>query len=299
MAGWTTVLELDKSRHTICGSEADLNNAIRRGADLHVITAFRHNEHVDVQSDNPETVEETMAFGITYLLDNRWTAGIANLRMPVDIPDGFGPRASMSFFLYNQDGCQAIARPYLDGQRATGTIGPSNGPPHKDMPNFNLLDDWDAGTNAPSTNFIYQFDFYRFVAWDGWKEVLSHNEDGSVESGSIDQLYESFIQGKKVKVGIRGLCADLDDQTDLAMAHEVFVQVDHCYYYTERKLLIAAAHPLVRVKPAIPLVYQSRIWDFGWLLPRTDGLVARWLCDPYTLKFRKSTARHPIRWFVR
>lgn len=26
--------------------------------------------------------------------------------------------------------------------------------------------------------------------------------------------------------------------------------------------------------------------------------LARWLCDPYTLKFQLSYARHAIRWFV-
>ena len=34
-------------------------------------------------------------------------------------------------------------------------------------------------------------------------------------------------------------------------------------------------------------------------MPRSDGLVARWLVDPYTLKFRKSEGRYAIRWFVR
>jgi hypothetical protein len=38
--------------------------------------------------------------------------------------------------------------------------------------------------------------------------------------------------------------------------------------------------------------------DFGWLLLRTDGHIARWLCDPYTLKFRKNFARHAMRWFA-
>jgi hypothetical protein len=54
----------------------------------------------------------------------------------------------------------------------------------------------------------------------------------------------------------------------------------------------------VRVRPAIPLRYTSRGWDFGWLMARTDGHVARWLCDQYTLTFHKSEARYAIRWFV-
>jgi hypothetical protein len=42
----------------------------------------------------------------------------------------------------------------------------------------------------------------------------------------------------------------------------------------------AGTHPTVRVKPAIPLWYVSRGWDFDWLLPHTDGFVAYWLCNP-------------------
>ena len=43
-----------------------------------------------------------------------------NMPMPVALPGGFGPRESMSRFLYNQDGHQAIARPLLDGCKGTG-----------------------------------------------------------------------------------------------------------------------------------------------------------------------------------
>ena len=73
------------------------------------------------------------------------------LRQPVDLPDGFGPRPSMSFFLYNQDGQQAIARPYLDGAPAAGTLGPAPIDDHSDMPRYHQQDSWDASTNAPST----------------------------------------------------------------------------------------------------------------------------------------------------
>jgi hypothetical protein len=60
----------------------------------------------------------------------------------------------------------------------------------------------------------------------------------------------------------------------------------------------AASNPLPRVKPGIPMRYESRGWDFGWLMPRSDGYLARWLCDPYTMKFEQSTSRHAMRWFV-
>jgi hypothetical protein len=61
---------------------------------------------------------------------------------------------------------------------------------------------------------------------------------------------------------------------------------------------MTGTHPLARVRPAIPLRYASGGWDFGWLMARMDGHVARWLCDPYTLEFHKSEARYAIRWFV-
>lgn len=47
------------------------------------------------------------------------------LRQPIELTEGFGERPSMSFFLYNQDGRQAIARPYLDGGGVTGRVGES------------------------------------------------------------------------------------------------------------------------------------------------------------------------------
>jgi len=113
--------------------------------------------------------------------------------------------------------------------------------------------------------------------------------------GSLDQLTEAFIRGSEIKVGIRGLCADLGSTAD----HELFVHTGPGYYCTERRLFSAGTQPTVRVKPAIPMRYESSGWDFGWLMVRTDGYVARWLCDPYTLKFDKSDGHYAIRWFVR
>jgi hypothetical protein len=300
MSGWTCVLELGSDRSITAGSETALCEAVRRGADLRIYTEFRHDEHIDVTSDNPELIREVADFRVTYLLDDRWTAGIINLRQPIGLPDGFGPRPSMSFFLYNQNGEQAIARPYLDSRPVTGTPGPS---PLNDefiaMPKYHQLDNWDAGTNAPSGNFSYDFDVYRFWVHDEWEERLAHAADGTVVSGSLEALVEAFSHGCELKVGIRGLCADLTGESDSAVAHEVFVHVGSCYYYTQRGLFIAASHPVVRVRPAIPMRYASQNWDFGWLMPRTDGFVAYLLCDPYTLKFRRAKGQHAMRWFVR
>ncbi len=304
---WKVALTLDAKREPISGSADDLAAAIRRGADLRIYTEFRHNEHIDTKSDNPELIQEVVDFRVTYLLDDRWSAGIMSLRQPVDLPNGFGPRPSMSFFLYNQNGQQAIARPHLDGVPPTGEPGPSAVAGHSEMPKYHQHDSWDAATNAPSSNFIYDFNTYRFCVSDDWEEVLSHTADGEVVSGSVDALAEQFARGREFKVGIRGLCADLADDPNAQPAddpatgpdHEVFVHTGPGYYYTERKLFIAETHPLVRVRPAIPLAYGSGGWDFGWLIPRTDGFVARSLVDPYTLKFHKSDGRYAIRWFVR
>jgi len=291
---WKNVLELNEQREPVHGSALALCDAIRKGADLRIGTAFRHNEHIDTTSQNSELIREHMDFRVTYLLDDRWVAGIETLRMPVALPDGFGPRASMSFFLYNQDGNQAIGRPYLDGQAsATGgnTSAPKNDP---SMPRMRMLSAADANTNAPSHHFIYAFDYYRFLVCDRWREALAHDNRGQVVSGSLDDLIAAVNEGREIKVGIRGLCDDLGD----GPPHEVFVHIGPCYHYTQSKFLIGAANPLVRVRPAVPLLYRSRAWDFGWVTARTDGFVARWLCDPYTLQFAKSTARHAVRWFV-
>ena len=301
-SNWRDALILDRERRVIAGSTAELAAAIRRGADLRIYTEFRHNEHIDPKSNNRELIKEVADFRITYLLDERWVAGIVNLRQPIDLPNGFGPRPSMSFFLYNQNGEQAIARPYLDGGPAAGPPGPAPLDDHSAMPKYHQFDAWDTATNAPSSNFAYDFETYRFMVCDDWQEVYACAADGRALSGSLDTLAEEFSKGREVKVGISGLCADVTAataQTAPTMPHEVFVHCGSCYYYTDQKQFMAASQPVVRVQPAIPMRYKSKEWDFGWLMPRSDGHVARWLLDPYTLKFNRSESRHAIRWFVR
>ena len=102
MPQWTCVLEQDSQRQRVEGSETALRDAIRVGADLRIATGFLHNEHIDTTSDCDELIREVMDFRVTYLLDNRWVAGIETLRMPVALPDGFGPRASMSFLVLHR-----------------------------------------------------------------------------------------------------------------------------------------------------------------------------------------------------
>ena len=291
---WRCVLELDAARNLSGGGEKALAEAVGAGQDLRIYTEFRHNEHIDVTSDSDELVQEVAEFRVTYLVDGRWAAGIMSLRQPVELPTGFGPRPSMSFFLYNQDGGQAIARPHLDGEIARGGPGPSEPQSPGGMPKYHAQDSWDTGTNAPSYNFVYDFDRFRFNVSDRWRQVLAHDDAGLVTGGSVTDLADAFARGSAVKVGIEGVCADLGG----GMRHELFVETHSCYYYTDRRLFIAGTQPVVRVRPAVPMRYGSGNWDFGWLVVRTDGAVAFRRCDPYSLGFEDRELRCGMRWFV-
>ncbi len=299
MTTWRCALELDANRIIVNGSTAELADAIGRAADLRIYTEFRHNEHIDVDSSSNERIREVAEFGVTYRVNQQWVAGIMSLRQPIELPVGFGPRSSMSFFLYNQDGTQAIARLHLDGGAVEANFGPAPVQPPRNMPQYHVLDCWDAGTNAPSQNFVYDFDVFRYCVTNSWREVLSHSAGGEVVSGSLDELVDAFSSGCAIKLGVGKLCADLCDNPDTAPDHEVFVQGGSAYYYTEKKLFMIGSHPLVRVQPSVPMRYASRNWDFGWLMVRSDGRVVFRRCDPYTLRFSDHVSHHAIRWFVR
>lgn len=305
MTSWRCALELDANRDVVDGNVAELSDAIERGADLRIYTEFRHNEHIDVDSPSAELIREVAEFGVTYRVGSApsggsWVAGIMSLRQPIELPVGFGPRPSMSFFLYNQDGTQAIARPHLDGGEALASFGSSPIQPPRKMPKYHVLDAWDVGTNAPSQNFVYDFDTFRYCVNDSWREVLRHAENGDVVSGSLDDLVAAFSSGCAIKLGIRNLCGDVVAAADSTpLDHEVFVQGGSAYYYTEQRLFMIGSHPVVRVQPAVPMRYCSRNWDFGWLMLRTDGRVVYRRCDPYALKFTDHVSHHAIRWFVR
>jgi hypothetical protein len=290
-------LTLNEDRSVRAGSAEALVEAIRRGGDLRIATRFRHNEHIDPASDSAELIDEVAEFRQTIVLEDRWAAGIMTLRMPVELPEGFGPRPSMSFFIYNQDAQQAIARPFLDGQPATGAKGPAPLDDHSAMPRYHQIDGWDAGTNAPSSNFVYEFDSYRFLVNDRWQEAYAHDAAGRAISGRLDALTDGFRAGRAIKVAIGGLCDDLAGPGG-TRTHEVLVHAGSCYYYTDSRLFLTGTHPVVRVRPDIPLRYSSAAWDFGWLVARSDGEIERWLCNPYTLTFERSRSRHAMRWFV-
>lgn len=144
---------------------------------------------------------------------------------------------------------------------------------------------------------MYAFDSYRFLVNDRWREVVAHSAQGDIVGGDHGELVDAFRRGQPVKVAISGICDDLADPQN-PLPHEVFVHAGSCYYYTDRKLFVTGTHPMVRIRPAIPLRYASAAWDFGWLVARSDGQVERWICDPYTLKFNRSRSRYAMRWFV-
>jgi len=296
---WKQVLELDSSRQPVCGEPARLRAAIAAGADLRVYSEFWHDEHIEPGSARHELVQETMDFRTTYLLDERWVAGILTLRQPVQLPSDFGPRPSLSLFLYNQNGQQAVARPFLDGPPVSGSPGPSPVQSHAGMPKYHELDRFDDLTNAPASNFVYDFERLRFFVRDDWREVLAHSAEGEVLSGSPEEVARAFTRGVEWKVGIRGLCDDLAQPDEAPLTHEVFVQLGSCYRYTDSAMILGGSHPVVRVRPAIPLVYASRNWDYAWLLPRSDGHCAILRYDPGTLRPHRHSGQFAMRWFCR
>ncbi len=295
---WHDAMTLDASRNVVAGDPIALRQAIARGADLRIYSEFRHNEHIDTASDNNELVQETMDMRATYLIDDRWCAGVITLRQPVALPNGFGPRPSLSLFLYNEDGSQAIARPFLDGAPAKGPPGSCRPSVDLLMPKYHELDRWDDQTNAPSSNFVYDFDTLRYFVRDDWQLALHHGSQGKVLAGSHDDLAQAFSQGAEWKIAVSGLCADLSAPEGPALPHEVFIQAGSCYLYTQQQLMIAASHPLPRIRPATPMRYESGGWDYAWLVARSDGRVSRLVYSPYTLQPKETSGHYEIKWYL-
>lgn len=297
---WRAVAELDRRRALVRGDWEALARAVRGGADLRLGTQFHHHEHIEPGSPNQALVEEMMDWRVVHLVEDRWVAANANLRQPISLlGDGFGPAPSLSLFLYNQDGRQALARLHLDGRPRTGARGPSPVEQDPRMPKYRLEEQWDADTNAPSRNFVYEFESYRWLVREDWAEVYSHTADGEARAGSRADLIEAFRQGCELKVAVEGLCDDLVPPGEPRVRHETFVHCGATYCYVEDQLLSAGSQPVVRVRPGIPVVYRSGGWDYGWLYLRSDGRVTRRLLDPYTLRFADSVRRHALRWFAR
>lgn len=122
--------------------------------------------------------------------------------------------------MYYQNGLQSAGRPFLDGPPAS--VQPNDDPPpfRDEMEKMKVFGGADRGTNAPSTSFMYAFDKIRYWVRDEWDEVLSHTDDGTVVSGSLDELVAAFEVGAEMKVGIRGLCNDLAEGSGDVIDHE-------------------------------------------------------------------------------
>ena len=296
-------LELDMARNVVAGSPEELRSAIRNGADLRVYTEFRHNEHIDTSSDNNQLIRETSDFPATYLIDNNWVAAMMTLRQPVTLPDRFGDRPSMSFFMCNENGLQSLARPFLDGAGHYDTVGKppaemfNGGGEEKPMTLMHHIDECGENTNAPAKNFVYDFYSYRYLVQDNWTEVLSHDAGGNVISGSSRILEEASREGLNMKVAISGICEGLFGAEN-TRPHELFIQTGPHYYYTETGFMVAETRPFVRIVPDVPMTYKEKNWDFGWAIVRSDGHVAGLWYDPYTLKYQKTYTRHAMRWFI-
>ncbi len=297
-AAWKCVLTLDEQRNLKSGDPKDLRAAVGRGADLRIYSEFRHNEHIDTKAKSNELIQESMDMRCTYLIDGRWVASHLTLRQPVELPAAFGPRASLSLFMYNENGLQAIARPHIDGPPKLGPHGPSPVTEYPDMPKYREFDAFDAETNAPSSNFVYDFDQLKYFVKDDWTEVLACDANGKVLRGSMADLMAAHRRGAEFKVGMTNVCDDLWTGRD-PLPHEVFIQCGSVYLYTEQPLFIAATHPIVRVAPAIPLRYASENWDYSWLVVRTDGHVALMKYNPYTLLPERAEKKLALRWFAR
>ena len=126
--------------------------------------------------------------------------------MPVQLPDGFGPRESMSFFMYDQDGQQAVARLI----RRANSHGRHNG----QTISRTCRDIWNsiAGMIShecalPRTSSISST-FIAFVYLTGGRKCwLTMRMSGTVQSGCLEDRRAAFNTGAELKVAIRGLCS--------------------------------------------------------------------------------------------
>jgi len=299
-SAWTPALTLSSDRSVAGGSHGALAAAIGRGADLRVYTEFVFEEHIvpggDGDPSHDGVVREVIDFRETILLGGSHVAGVTTLRQALFPPFGFNGDPRMSFFLYQGDGRQACAN-LLFGDVPSDVRPGVRGdlPTPADMPKMSPEVVYDIGTTGPSRNFVYDMEVYRYFVRDVWQELLAHDAEGKVERGSIDAIEEAQIAGREIKVGIRGLAADLGAGPD----HEVFTLVGSGFFHTRMRLYDTLTHPLVRVAPAIPLEYRSNGWDVAWVYLRTDGVATLRLLNPYTRQFTDRPARFACRWFAR
>jgi len=298
--GWTAALTLSSDRAVAGGSPADLATAVSRGADLRVYTEFLFEEHIvpggDGDPGHDGVIREVIDFREVILLAGHHVAAVTTLRQALTPPFGFNGEPRMSYFLYQGDGRQACANVLLGEIPSDVRPGVrADLPTPADMPKMSPEVVYDIGTAGPSRNFVYDMEVYRYFVRDDWEELLVHDADGRVERGSIDAIEAAQIAGREIKVGIRGLAADLGTGPE----HEVFTLVGSGFFHTRMRLYDTLTHPLVRVAPSIPVEYRSNGWDVAWVHLRTDGESIVRRLDPYTRTFEDRPARFACRWFAR
>lgn len=292
MVGWVRLLELNEQRDVVAGSIEELAAAVKRGADLKSYTTFDYREHMDEPGSQEGLVQEMMSFSVTYWLEGGHMAGIQTTRYPANAALGFGDMPSLSFFLNNENGQNGIARLFLDGRKGFAK------PPGYYSKKYKVYDEWDSETSCPSENFTYQFNEYGWWVSDSWEEILAHDAYGSVIQGSLKNLQNALRSGRRLKVGVQNLCADLVSKDEPFISHEVFIELHSVYNHHDSGFMGGESYPIVRVGPGVPLKYRSRNWNYGWILPRTDGIVHHLIINPSTCEFIRKDGRFGIRWFV-
>ena len=299
MNGWACALELRPDRSVAGGSKAGLIDALGRGADLRVYTEFLFEEHIEPggRAGAPEQdglIREVIDFRETIVVDGRHAAGITTLRQALHPPFGFNGTPKMSYFLYTVDGEQACANVLFaeapDPAAPTGTR--TVVPTPADMPKMGPDEVFDLGTIAPSRNFVYDFERYRYFVRDDWDEVLAHDAAGRETAGSFDALEAAQVAGREIKVGVQGLAGPGAD-------HWVFSGVGSGFLHTGPRLYACLTHPLVRVAPAVPIRYASGNWDVAWVFLRTDGFAVVRRFDPQGREWTDREERFAMRWFAR
>lgn len=298
---WKCALELSPDRTVQAGGHAELCAAIERGADLRIYTEFLFEEHIapgwtgDAEFNG--LIREVIDFRQTMLVDDRHVAAVTTMRQPLHPPFGFnGTQPKMSFFLYNMDGQQACANLELDDVECAAIAGKCEEiPPPTGMAKMSAMQVFDGDTCGPSRNFIYDMEVYRFFVRDDWELIYAHEGDGTPRAGNVSAIEQAQLAGREIKVGIR----DLNSEWNTGLAHEVFSQVGSGFYHCGPRVYACSTHPIVRVKPGIPVVYSSQGWDVCWVFLRSDGQSVIRRLDPVTRKFADHEQQLACRWFAR
>jgi len=298
---WRQILVLNNKRKLMEGSVESLAAAAKCGAEIKSYTTFDYAEHMAAPDIHEGLVQEMMSFAVAYWLEGGHVAVIQTTRYPAAASLGFGDAKSLSFFLNNDNGRNSIARPFLDGTK--GQVKDTSQTPSENVPDphhgkYKTFDSYDSETSSPCENFTYDFGEYRWWVDESWQEMLSVDAQGNVISGSLDALQEAFRAGRSLKVGVKNLCSDLVLEGKQAIEHEVFVELHSIYNHHDAGYLGGESQPVVRVAPDVPLRYEHGNWNFGWILPRTDGIVHQLIIDPHTRSFTKKECRFASRWFA-